>query len=305
MKIENIADLQVLVQTARTGNLTGAATAIGITPAAASATLKRLEAQLGIRLFERSTRAMRLTSQGQTLLEYAIRAFELIIEGEAQITENRSELIGIVRLATPSDLARSTLLPWLHEFLKAHPALQLFLAAGDGMLDVVRDEVDIAIRYGTPVDSRVVVRPLAATYPIVTAAPSYLARRSIPLHPRDLLEHNCLTFARGGRPHRLWSFTKNDERIEVEVRGDRFVNDASLAREWAVAGAGIILKTPTEQRAELASGTLVQVLQDWETEVYPLNAVLPSGRFIPIRVRALMDFLVAKFELHERASAPR
>jgi DNA-binding transcriptional LysR family regulator len=248
---------------------------------------------------------MRLTSQGQTLLEYAIRAFELIVEGEAQIMENRSELIGTVRLATPSDLARSTLLPWLHEFLEAHPALQLFLAAGDGMLDVLRDEVDIAIRYGTPADSRVVVRPLAATHPIVTAAPSYLARRSIPLHPRDLLEHNCLTFARGGHPHRFWSFTKNDERIEVEVRGDRFVNDASLAREWAVAGAGIILKTPTEQRAELASGTLVQVLQDWETEVYPLNAVLPSGRFIPIRVRALMDFLAAKFALHEGVATPR
>jgi DNA-binding transcriptional LysR family regulator len=299
MKIENIADLQVLVQTARTGSLTGAATVIGITPAAASATLKRLETQLGARLFERSTRAMRLTSQGQTLLEYANRAFELIAEGEAQITENRSELIGTVRLATPSDLARSTLAPWLHEFLETHPALQLLLTTGDGMLDVVRDEIDLAIRYGTPADSRVVAKTLAVTRSIVTAAPSYLARRSIPLHPRDLLQHNCVTFARGGRPHRLWSFSKNEERIEVEVRGDRFVNDASLAGEWAVAGAGIILKTPTEQRTELASGALVQVLQDWQTEVYPLNAVLPSGRFIPNRVRALMDFLVTKFESYE------
>jgi DNA-binding transcriptional LysR family regulator len=299
MKIENIGDLQVLVHTARMGSLTGAATAIGITPAAASATLKRLENQLGARLFERSTRAMRLTSQGQTLLEYANRAFELIAEGEAQITADRSELIGTIRLAAPSDLARTTLAPWLHEFLIAHPTLQLALTIGDGMLDVVRDEIDLAVRYGTPADSRVVARTLAMTRSIVTAAPSYLASRSTPLHPHDLLQHNCVTFARGGRPHRCWSFTNNDEQVEVEVRGDRMVNDASLARDWAVAGAGIILKTPTEQRADLASGALVRVLEDWQTDVYPLNVVLPSARFIPNRVRTLIEFLALKFELLE------
>ncbi|HQA27063.1 MAG TPA: LysR family transcriptional regulator, partial [Candidatus Competibacteraceae bacterium] len=98
MKIENISDLRVLVHTARTGSLTAAAAAIGVTPAAASATLKRLETQLGTRLFERSTRAMRLTPQGQILLEYANRAFELVAEGESQVTADRADVVGTIRV---------------------------------------------------------------------------------------------------------------------------------------------------------------------------------------------------------------
>src|SRR3982750_4135372 len=125
MKIENIGDLHVLVQTARAGTLTAAAHALGVTPAAASAMLKRLETQLGTRLFERSTRAMRLPAQGQTLLGYAPRGFELLAEGESQVTEERGALVGSLRVAAPSDLTRTTLLPWFSEFLAAHPGLQL------------------------------------------------------------------------------------------------------------------------------------------------------------------------------------
>src|SRR5471032_36312 len=135
MKIENIGDLQVLVHTARGGTLTAAARALGITPAAASATLKRLETQLGTRLFERSTRAMRLTSQGQILLDYAVRAFELLDEGESQVAADRATLVGTVRVAAPSDLTRNILLPWFDEFLQAHPGLQLELSVGDRPLD--------------------------------------------------------------------------------------------------------------------------------------------------------------------------
>src|SRR5436190_13949376 len=111
-RIENLSDLQVLLHTVSGGSLTAAARALGITPAAASAMLKRLEAQLGTRLFERSTRAMRLTAQGQTLLGYATRAFELLAEGESQVTEERGALVGSLRVAAPSDLTRTTLLPW-------------------------------------------------------------------------------------------------------------------------------------------------------------------------------------------------
>lgn len=306
MLIENIGDLRVLVQTARTGSLTGAARALGITPAAASATLKRLESQLGVRLFERSTRAMRLTPQGQILLDYASRAFDLVAEGEAQATLDRAGLVGLIRLAAPSDLARSTLLPWLDEFMEAHPGVQLALSVGDRPLDVVRDEVDLAIRYGHLVDSRLVARRLIDTAPVVAASPAYLARHPAPRTPMDLLQHNCLAYDRAGRPHRTWRFTRDGQSIEVQVNGDRSVDDASLARQWALAGAGILLKSPIEQRQDMAEGRLVRLLADWQTECYPLNALLPSGRFIPARVRALVDFLVARFErvCAELASLP-
>ena len=296
MKIENVGDLQVLVQTARGGTLTAAARALGITPAAASATLKRLEAQLGTRLFERSTRAMRLTPQGQILLDYAARAFELLDEGESQVDADRATLVGTVRVAAPSDLTRNLLLPLFDDFMAANPGLQLQLSAADRVLDVMRDEVDVAIRYGTLADSRLVARTLAAARPVCSASPEYLRRRGTPRTPQDLLQHNCITFDRGGRRHRGWRFCRDGQWTEVRVDGDRSVDDASLAREWALAGRGVILKSEIDQRRDLESGALVPLLTEWQTEPYPLHALLPSGRFVPNRVRALVDFLAARFE---------
>ena len=295
MKIENIDDLRVLVQTARGGTLTAAARTLGITPAAASATLKRLEAQLGTRLFERSTRAMRLTSQGQILLDYAVRAFELLDEGESQVDADRATLVGTLRVAAPSDLTRNLLLPLLDEFMGANPGLQLQLSVGDRLLDVLRDEVDLAIRYGTLADSRLVARTLAVARPVLSASPDYLRRHPAPQTPQDLSKHNCITFDRGGRRHRAWRFCRDGQWTEVRVDGDRSVDDASLAREWAIAGFGLILKSEIDQRRDLDSGALVPLLTDWETEPYPLHALLPSGRFVPNRVRALVDFLAARF----------
>jgi DNA-binding transcriptional LysR family regulator len=295
MKIENIGDLQVLVQTARGGTLTAAARTLGITPAAASATLKRLEAQLGTRLFERSTRAMRLTSQGQILLDYAVRAFELLDEGESQVDADRATLVGTLRVAAPSDLTRNLLLPLFDEFMRDHPGLQLQLSVGDRLLDVLRDEVDVAIRYGTLADSRLVARTLAVARPVLSASPDYLRRHPAPKTPQDLARHNCITFDRGGRRHRAWRFCRDGQWTEVRVDGDRSVDDAALAREWAIAGAGIILKSEIDQRRDLESGALVPLLTDWATEPYPLHALLPSGRFVPSRVRALVDFLAARF----------
>jgi DNA-binding transcriptional LysR family regulator len=296
MKVENLADLRVLIQTARGGTLTAAARTLGMTPAAASATLKRLEAQLGTRLFERSTRAMRLTPQGQILLDYAQRAFELLHEGESQVAADRATLIGTVRVAAPSDLTRTLLLPLFDDFLAAHPGLRLQLSVADRVLDVLRDEVDVAIRYGMLADSRLVARTLVDARPVCSASPDYLRRHGTPRTPQDLAGHNCITFDRGGRRHRAWRFCRDGQWSEVRVDGDRSVDDASLAREWAIAGAGIVLKSGLDQRRDLERGALVPLLTDWETEPYPLHALLPSGRFVPHRVRALVDFLAARFE---------
>ncbi|QHI97414.1 LysR family transcriptional regulator [Xylophilus rhododendri] len=295
MKIENPADLRVLLQTARGGSLSAAARTLGMTPAAASATLKRLEGQLGARLFERSTRAMRLTPQGQTLLAYAERAFELLAEGEALVADDRAALQGTLRVAAPSDLARTVLLPWFDDFQRTHPGLRLELVVGDRLHDVLRDEVDLAIRYGLLADSRLVARRLAPAQPVLSAAPAYLARHGRPNTPQDLLRHNCITFQRGGRRHKLWRFAQHGVWQEVRVDGDRSVDDASLAREWAVAGAGIILKSSIDVGPDLASGALVRLLADWETEAYPLHALLPSRRFVPRRVSALVDYLALRF----------
>jgi DNA-binding transcriptional LysR family regulator len=295
MKIENIEDLRVIVQAARTGSLTAAAHALNLTPAAASATLKRLETQLGTRLFERSTRALRITQQGQVLVDYAQRAFELIAEGELQATEGNVQLRGVVRVAAPSDLTRTTLLPMFDDFLAAHPGVQLDLSVSDHPRDVVRDEVDVAIRYGALADSQMTARVLALARPIVAAAPDYLARHGTPLTPQELARHNCLTFKRNGRPYRNWRFGRDGKWVDVRVDGDRSADDASLVSAWTLAGHGITLRSDIDLRADVAAGRLVRLLADWETEPYPLHALMPSARFVPQRVRALVDFLAARF----------
>jgi DNA-binding transcriptional LysR family regulator len=205
-RIENIADLKVLLYTVSGGSLTAAARVLGITPAAASATLKRLEAQLGTRLFERSTRAMRLTPPGQILLEYAQRAFDLLAEGESQLDAERGALVGTVRVSAPSDLARTVLMPMFDDFLQHHPGVRLALNVGDRVLDVLRDEVDLAIRYGELSDSRLVARRLSLAHPVLSASPDYVRRHGMPGTPTDLLEHNCICFARGGRTYSSWRF---------------------------------------------------------------------------------------------------
>ncbi len=295
MKIENIDDLQVLVHAAKGGSLTAAARSLSITPAAASATLKRLESQLGTRLFERSTRAMRLTAPGQVLLDYARRALELLAEGESQLDAEQGSLVGTIRLSAPSDLTRAVLIPMLDDFLRRHPGVELSLSVGDRVLDVLRDEVDVAIRYGELADSGLVARRFATARPILSVSPGYLRRRGTPRSPADLADHNCICFIRNGRPFNAWRFSRDGQATTVRVSGDRVVDDASLAREWAIAGAGIILQTALEQQRDLRAGTLVPLLADWQTDPYPLHALLPSARFVPSRTRALVDFLADRF----------
>ncbi|WP_437548062.1 LysR family transcriptional regulator [Sorangium sp. So ce367] len=294
MSIENIDDLRVLVETARRGTLTAAARVLGVTPAAASAMLKRLETQLGERLFERSTRALRLTPEGQILLDYASRALDLLEEGEAQLASQRRSLVGTVRVAAPSDLARSVLLPWLDEFVAAHPGVRLALSVTDRVQDVMRDVVDLALRYGELSDSRLVARALSTTRRVLCASPAYLARHEPPRSPEDLAQHNCLTFHVNHKRHVAWRFEKDGAWTEVRVDGDRDADDAAIAHQWALAGAGLLYKSELDLVHDLREGRLVRLLPGWQGEHYPLNAILPSHRFVPARVRALVDFLAAK-----------
>jgi DNA-binding transcriptional LysR family regulator len=295
MRIENLGDVRVLVEAARGGTLTAAAKVLGLTPAAASAMLKRLEAQLGERLFERSTRAMRLTPEGQTLLEYATRALELLQEGESQLASQSRSLVGTVRVAAPSDLTRGVLLPWFDVFLAANPGVRLELSVSDRVQDVMRDAVDLALRYGELSDSRLVARALFTTRRVLCASPAYLRQHKPPRHPQDLVKHNCLTFHLNNKRYVTWRFEKDGEWVDVRIDGDRGADDASLAHQWALAGAGVVYKSDLDLWEDLRAGTLVKLLATWQGEHYPLNAILPSNRFVPARVRALVEFLATQF----------
>ncbi|MDA8523714.1 LysR family transcriptional regulator [Acidovorax sp. NCPPB 4044] len=303
MKFENLSDLRVIVEAARGGSLTAAARALEVTPAAASAMLKRLEAQVGVRLFERSTRALRLTEQGATLLGYAERALDLLDEGAGLAQSDAGALRGTVRVAAPADLSR-VLLPCIDRFLERHPGVHVALSASDRLQDVRRDAVDLALRYGGPAlpDSQLVARPLRTTRRVACAAPDYLARHGTPQHPADLAAHRCIGMLIAGRRETHWTFERERggdggrapgpaETATVAVRSDRSVDDGALAHAWALAGGGIVYKSQLDVQASLESGRLVALLPGWLGQAYTVYAVLPSQRFVPARVRGLVEHL--------------
>ncbi|WP_417068527.1 LysR substrate-binding domain-containing protein [Niveibacterium terrae] len=297
MRFENIEEPRVFVETARRGSLSAAARALQITPAAASAALKKLEARLGVRLFERTTRSLRITSEGEVLLGYCERALSLLDEGATALAEASGTLSGRLRVTAPSDLVRRTMLPMLDGFLDAHPGVELMLSVGDAVQDVVRDQVDVALRYGEPRDSRLVALPIAEACRSAVASPAYLAERGTPLHPEDLAGHECLSFVIRQRRQQLWPFWPEGggDALKVRVGGRRTADDGGIVQRWAIEGRGIAYKSELDTAEALASGALVRLFPAWRGESVPLNAILPSNRFIPARARALVKHLQQSF----------
>lgn len=304
MEIENTAELRLLIECARGGSLTAASREMGITPAAASAMLKKLEARLGVRLAERSTRALRLTAAGERLRDYAQRALELLDEGLSLVTEGEdaggkgrggAALRGRIRISAPSDLTRRVVLPLLDSFLDRHPGVELVLSVGDAVQDLMRDEVDMALRYGELPESRLVARKLHDGRRMLVASPDYLKRHGRPAHPGELTRHDCIRFRIGDRLERDWRFWRRDtmlaKPVDVTVHGRRTADDGGIAHQWALEGRGLTYKSSLDIRASLASGALIDALPEWVGRPMPLHALMPSQRFLPQRVKVLIDHL--------------
>lgn len=298
MKINRLDDLQVFVFAAESASFSIAARRLGISPVVASAVIKRLEAGIGQRLFERSTRRVRLSEAGERLLPHAREVVRAIAAGEAAIgDESANGLSGPVRLSMPSDLARSCLITWIENFLGNNPvdagSLLLDFRVTDRASDMLGQPVDFALRYGEPEDSGMVALPVAPKNTrVLCAAPSYLARCGTPESLSDLRRHNCLRFVRGDLPYSRWRFGRNGEQV-VEVAGDRIADDGAVVRQWAVAGLGIAYKSQLDVADDLASGRLRQLLPELQGEAAPLNLLAVSRNRITPPIRRLAEYLAA------------
>lgn len=268
-------ELQLFVLTAQRGNLSQAARELDMQTATASAAIKRLELQLACRLFERTTRSMRLTVQGELFLEHCRAALAALAEGEAAILASSAALRGQLRLSAPADFGRQVLAPILNEFQQVHRGIVLTLHCTDQHSDLVREPVDMAFRYGRLADSSMVAQTLAENRRLVVAAPSYLARHGAPASAAELAGHNCLLHNLNRRLSNTWRFRSAKAQLEVEVRGDRVSDDGGIVRDWAVAGCGIAYKSAIDVRADLAAGRLVVLLSQLEGEDWPLSVVYP------------------------------
>lgn len=292
-----LGSIELFCLAAEEGNFTAAAVRAGLTPAAISRSVARLEARLGVKLFVRSTRRIALTDAGRQYHAQCRQALTQLVEAERELGGRQTEASGTVRISVPTPLGHARILPALPAFRARHPGVQLEVDVSNRTADFA-DGHDLAVRGRTPPDSGLVVRPLLDAELVVVASPDYIARAGVPQTPDDLARHDCLQFRRPrSGQHVPWLFRRDGRDLEMMTAGgfscsDDLLGCITLARH----GAGLMQMMRLSVEADLARGTLVEVLQPFGGRSRPFSLVYPANRHMPLRVRLLIDFLLARFE---------
>ncbi|MHB2139325.1 LysR family transcriptional regulator [Pseudomonas monsensis] len=287
-----IDDLGLFTRSAALGSFTAAALEADLLPGQVAAAIKRLERELDVRLFARTTRSLRLTAEGEQYLPTAHAVLEALKQGEDNLRGENATLRGVLQVTAPSDLGRNILLPWLTQFRRQHPELTLRLVLSDQMVDLFRDPVDVAIRYGANVDANYVALPLAPwNRRVLVASPEYVQRHGQPQTPDELLDHQCLLYLQIGRVYDKWNLGNQT----VQVSGPLFSDDADVVRRWALDGEGIAYKSWLDVSADIASGRLLVLLPEQPGETSPLSLVCPHRKQITPAVSQLYTWLSSQF----------
>jgi DNA-binding transcriptional LysR family regulator len=287
-----ITDLELFVRSSALGSFTAAAHEADLLPGQVAAAIKRLERELDVRLFARTTRSLRLTAEGELYLPTAQRVLDTLRQGHEQLHGSHSTLRGVLQVSAPSDIGRNLLLPWLSAFRREHPALSLRFFLSDQIADFSRDPVDIAIRYGLNQDANYIALPLAPwNRRVVVASPAYLARHGRPRTPDELLQHDCLLYLQHNRVYDKWQLGNRS----VQVRGPLVSDDADVVRRWALEGEGIVYKSWLDVSANIAAGELEVLLPDHPGEVTPVTLVCPHRKQLSPAVTQLHLWLRERF----------
>lgn len=299
--MDNLDAIRLFVEAAQLGGLSVAGRKLGLSPAAASARLLKLEASLATRLFERTTRQLRLTDEGRLYLQHCRLALQSLDDARAALSSGKKEIRGKIRLSATSDFGRHVLSPWLDEFTARYPQVVPALLLSDSLSHLIGDEVDLVIRFGVPPDSSLIARPLAANHRVLCAAPGYLQRRGAPDHPQQLGDFDHIVAGQSGWSSE-WLLQRGEETalFKVPMEAARETNDGALARQWAIDGHGIVLKSIWDVSTDLKTGRLQRVLPEWQSAEAPVHALFPRNRYLAPRVRALLDFLLERFAIAYR-----
>ncbi|HEX5792449.1 MAG TPA: LysR family transcriptional regulator [Rheinheimera sp.] len=292
-KTDRAAEMATFLSVACTGSLSAAARELALTPSAVSRMMTRLEKRLGVRLIVRSTRSLRLTSEGESYALAARRILKDLDDTELTIA-NRGSPSGNIKLTTATAHSRLTIVPLLKEFLQRYPDITLEIDVSDQIRDVASGQVDVAIRFGQLPDSGLHARRLGDTGRVVLASPEYLAKAGVPQTPADLARHNCLDFS-FRRLEPGWPFRKNGRDFMLAVSGNIIANNGETLVELAQQGIGITRVGRFHVQQALASGQLVALLEDYNPQDREaIHAVFIGGKNVPARIRVFVDYLVEK-----------
>jgi DNA-binding transcriptional LysR family regulator len=288
----DIQDMRIFARVAAVQNLSAVGTELGLTPGTISKRIQSLEDELSARLFDRTTRSIRITEEGTAFLAHVERILSEIEAARASVDDKVSKPKGKLKIAAPACLGRRYVAPALCEFVRAFPEIDVQVDLHDRQVNLQEDGYDMAIRTGALSDSSLIAKRLAPDRHVVAASPVYLARAGRPLLPQDLVRHQCLVLGES----RQWTFGKDGVESAVRVNGALRSNNGELLSRAAVDGLGLIRASELEVLCELRSGKLVQVLADYDVATNAaLWALYPSSKHLLPRMRALLDFLADWF----------
>jgi DNA-binding transcriptional LysR family regulator len=289
------SDMAFFALLARRGSLAAVARELDITPPAVTKRLSQLEARLGVRLVNRTTRTLSLTGEGQVYLAHASRILDEIRVMEEEVSSSRAAPRGLLRVNATLGFGRTTIAPLISRFSKRYPEVEVQLQLTDRPIDLVEEAFDLGIRFGALPDTRLTARRILSNRRFLCAAPSYLKRAGMPETPEDLARHNCIIHRQNDDAWGIWRLTRGRKEVSVKVGGALSSNDGDVVLGWALDGHGILLRSEWDAAKYLASGRLQVVLEDYAPPRADLFAFYPSREHLPARSRVFLDFLVGQF----------
>ena len=294
--MDQLAAMATFVRAVDAGSLSAAARSLPSSLTSVSRQISALEQHFGTRLLLRTTRQLALTDEGRILYERAKSILGEVKEIEAALSRDRHQPSGRLRVSSPSLMGRVVIAPLLADFLRRHPALSVDLLLVDRAVDMVEEDIHLALHVGRLRDSQLIARRLADVSMIVCASPSYLARHSVPETPHDLVRHDCLVFsdAPGSAEWRFADEAKVSRKIRIS--GRLWMNSLDALVGAAREGAGIVRVPSWQVEADLAAGRLQRLLAGHEPAPTPLHLMFQPSRLASPKIRAFVDYLVERWQ---------
>lgn len=295
MNNDAASEMAFFVLVARHGSLAAAARALDLTPPAATKRLAQLEARLGVRLVNRTTRRISLTSEGETYLAHATRILADIRAMEDEVAGAGSTLRGLLRVNATLGFGRTTIAPLLSAFARRHPEIDVQMDVTDRPVDLAEQGFDLAIRFGAPPDQRLNARRVMSNRRFLCASPLYLEQHGAPATLADLAAHRCILHRQNDDAYGIWRFMHEGKDEVVKVHSAMSSNDGDIVLGWALDGHGILIRSEWDLARYVESGRLKIVLPDYALPSADLFVYYLERRHQATRTRAFIDFLVEYF----------
>lgn len=288
----SLPELEAVAAIARLGGFRAAARDLGVSSSSLSHAVLALEARLNVRLFNRTTRSVALTTAGEAFVAEILPALAAIDSAVERATESQARPSGMLRLNTSPGAAKMVLRPLLIEYLRRYPEMALEVATDNALVDIVALGFDAGFRLAEAVPPDMIAVPVVPqSRMIVVGSPDYFREKTVPLRPGDLMQHACIRARMASGRIYHWEFSRRGESVEIDVPGPLILDDSELMLQVALSGVGLAYLSDHHVRGDVEAGRLVPVLEEWTPPYDGLCLYFPGRRHVPAKLRALIDLV--------------